>query len=177
MRKITVTTVSANAQGFITRDDSGKTQMQRYDKLYQAKSKRSHNSRVQATQETLHLNLIQRPMYRRLMYGLAEYSPAQLATMGKDSISRIVTDHERAKRVLHVMKAKRYMKAETKLLNTIFSHCNIREDKDCDWMDPLPKSVTLRSLGITTREVCEEFIHRKLLPKNFFEITEQTPVL
>jgi hypothetical protein len=37
----------------------------------------------------------------------------------------------------------------------------------------LPKSATLRSLGISTKEVIDEFIKRRLLPQNFFTITPE----
>ena len=176
MKKIAI--VCANAQGIISIDDSGRAQMQRYDKIYQSNGR---NNRVRKTvqrveTESLHLNIIQRQMYRRLMYGLKEYSPAQVAAMSPSALGRIVDDYKKAKRALHVMKAKKYFRIETKLINEIFRHCPIG-DKDYDWFDPLPKSVTLRSLGISTKEVVDEFIRRRLLPKNFYSLTEQSPVL
>lgn len=176
MKKIAI--VCANAQGIISIDDSGRAKMERYDKIYQSTGR---NSRVQKTAqrvetESLHLNIIQRQMYRRLMYGLKEYSPEQVAAMSPSALGRIVDDYKKAKRALHVLKAKKHFRIETKLINEIFRHCPIGE-KDYDWFDPLPKNVTLRSLGISTREVVDEFIRRRLLPKNFYSLNEQSPVL
>lgn len=178
MKKIAI--VCANAQGIITIDDNGRAQMQRYDKVYQS-NQGAMNNRIKKTAqrvetETLHLNMIQRQMYRRLMYGLKEYSPEQIAAMSPSALSRIVEDYKKSKRALHVMKAKKHFRLETKLLNEIFKHCPIG-DRDYDWFDPLPKEVTLRSLGISTKEVVDEFIKRKLLPKNFYSITNQSPAL
>jgi hypothetical protein len=61
-------------------------------------------------------------------------------------------------------------------MNAIFPSFNIGS-KDHDWLLELPKTVTLRSLGISTKEVIDEFIKRKLLPKNFHTITIQNVAL
>jgi hypothetical protein len=166
---------SANAHCCVIHYDNGKTSIQKYPYQHQQKS---HNKRVTDTEDGVHLNMVQRPMYRQLMYGLTEFTPEQIQAMSPKAIQTVVSRHERAKRALHVMKSKKYMGAETRLINAIFSNSvQIRFDKDCDWMEPLPKGVTLRSLKITTKQVIEEFITRKLLPDNFFSITLQTPVL
>lgn len=178
MKKIAI--VCANAQGIITIDDNGHAQMQRYDKIYQSKqdymSNRVKKTAQRVEAESIHLNMIQRQMYRRLMYGLKEYAPEQIAAMSPSSLTRIVDDYKKAKRALHVMKSKKHYRIETKLLNEIFKHCPIG-DKDHDWFDPLPKEVTLRSLGIGTKDVIDEFIKRKLLSRNFYELTPQSPSL
>jgi len=176
MKKIAI--VCANAQGIISIDDNGRAKMERYDKIFQSAGR---NNRVRKTAqrvetESLHLNIIQRQMFRRLMYGLKEYSPEQVAAFSPSALGRIVDDYKKAKRALHVLKAKKHFRIETKLINEIFRHCPIGE-KDFDWFDPLPKNVTLRSLGISTKEVVDEFIRRRLLPKNFYSLTEQSPVL
>ena len=110
------------------------------------------------------------------MYGLNEYIPEQLSALSPVSISRIVNDYNKANRALHVMKAKKLYKNETNLINSIFSHVNIGE-KDYDWLIELPKSATLKRLGITTREVINEFIKRRLLPRNFYNLSPETITL
>jgi hypothetical protein len=175
MKQRKFNSITANAQGTYAVDNNGKVTVERYDKTYQSKSnyKPKH---VQDTADKVHLNFVQRQMYRRLMYGLNEYSPEQIAALSPTSISRIVNDYNKASRALHVMKAKKLYKNETNLINSIFSHVNIGE-KDFDWLIELPKSATLKKLGITTREVINEFMKRKLLPKNFYEISPETVVL
>lgn len=166
--------ITATAQGVIAYDLNGNAQMQRYEKTYQAKSAQK-SPKVQATSvaiEKLHLNLIQRQMYRRLMYGLKEYAPEQVASMSPSIITKIVEDYKKAKRALHVLKAKTFYKNETNLIKAIFPHAHLGE-KDHDWFLEIPKDITLKKLGISTQEVIEEFIRRRLLPKDFFSLTLQ----
>lgn len=164
--------ITATAQGIIAVDTNGKVILQRYADTYQAKSeiKPQH---IAETADKIHLNLVQRQMYRRLMYGLKEYTPDMMAALSPVSISRIVTDYNKASRALHVLKAKKLYKNETNLVNSIFSHIHIGE-KDFDWLIELPKTATLKKLGITTKHVIDEFIKRKLLPKNFYYLSSET---
>jgi hypothetical protein len=174
MTKVTIANCNANC--YVLHSDMGDKKFYQYGKTtYQ--NQPSHNATAVDIEEGLHLNLIQRPMYRRLMYGMKEFSDAQKRAMSPQAIHRIEQDHLRATRFLHIMKAKRYMAAETKLINQIFGENSIRYDKDCDWMEPLPSGVTLRSLKFTTTDVINELIIRKLLPANFLSITPQTPML
>lgn len=172
MKKIS--SMTATAQGIVEFDNKGNAKLQRYDKSYHAKSahKPKHIAETAENIEKIYLNLIQRQMYRRLMYGLNEFAPEQIAIMSPSTLSKIVEDYKKAKQALHVMKAKKYFQAETKLINAIFPHVKVG-DNDFDWYMDLPKSATLRSLGITTKQVIEEFIKRKLLPSNFFTITPE----
>jgi hypothetical protein len=41
----------------------------------------------------------------------------------------------------------------------------------------LPKNATLKKLNISTRDVINEFIKRKLLPKNFYQLSPESIVL
>lgn len=166
--------ITATAQGLLTYDNNGKPQLERYTHKFQSKSdyKPKHIQQTSQDLEKIHLNMVQRQMFRRLMYGLKEYTPEQMATLSPSTISKIVEDYKKAKRALHIMKAKKYYYAETKLMNAIFPSMNLGS-KDHDWFLELPKNVTLRSLGISTKEVIDEFVKRKLLPKNFYNITIQ----
>lgn len=166
--------ITATAQGLLTFDKNGKPLLERYNQKFQSKSdyKPKHIVQTSTDLEKIHLNMVQRQMFRRLMYGLKEYTPEQMAVLSPSIITKIVEDYKKAKRALHIMKAKKYYYAETKLMSAIFPTFNLGE-KDHDWFLELPKNVTLRSLGISTKEVIEEFVKRKLLPKNFFNITIQ----
>ena len=48
-------------------------------------------------------------MYRRLMYGLDNYSNEERAVMSPVQITKIIKEHEKAKRYLHIMKAKKIL--------------------------------------------------------------------
>jgi urease gamma subunit len=165
--------ITATAQGYVAYDLNGQAVMFKYDKLVQNKNTRSN--RVKVTQEEIekiHLNMVQRSMYRRLMYGLKEYAPEQVASFSPSTLSKIVDDYKKAKQYLHILKSKKLFSPETMLMNALFPHAKIGE-KDFDWFLDLPKTATLRNLGITTRDVIDEFIRRKLLPKNFYELQTQ----
>jgi len=164
--------ITATAQGVVTYDKSGRANLQKYANTYQAKSAYK-NKRVQETAERVHLNLVQRQMYRRLMYGLKEYGPEQIAAMTPSVISQVVVDYQKASRILQVMKAKVYYKNETNIVRSIFPHARIGE-RDKDWQIELPKSATLKKLGIGTKQIIDEFIKRRLLPKNFLSISPET---
>jgi hypothetical protein len=111
-------------------------------------------------------------MYRRLMYGLKEYTPEQIASFSPSTLNRIVGDYKKAKQFLQIMKAKKLFHCETRIINAIC--LSDIGKKDYDWYLDLPKHITLRNLSISTKDVCEEFIRRKLLPKNYFDINQQT---
>lgn len=165
------TSITATSQGIVAIDKNGRMNLQKYADTYQSKSD-FKNKKVQETADRIHLNLIQRQMYRRLMYGLKEYSPAQIAAMTPSSISQVVNDYQKATKVLHVMKAKVYYRKETNLVKSIFPHARIGE-RDFDWLMALPKTATLKKLGISTKDIIDEFIKRKLLPKNFLTISSE----
>jgi hypothetical protein len=163
------TIITASSQGTIAHDKNGKLSLQKYADTYESKSGYK-NKNVQITADKLHLNLVQRQMYRRLMYGLTEYNQEQIAAMSPSTISQIVLDYQKAAKALQVMKAKIFYKTETNLIKSIFPHAKIGE-RDFDWFMELPKSATLNKLGITTVEIIDEFIKRRLLPKNFLSIS------
>ena len=136
-----------------------------------AESKSDYKSeRVQQTARNIHLNFLQRQMFRKLMYGLKEYTPDQISAMSPVAISKIVTDYHKATRSLHVLKAKKLYKRETDVVRALFPHAKIGE-KDFDWLIELPKTATLKKLGITTEHVIDEFIKKRLLPRNFYSLT------
>jgi hypothetical protein len=163
------TIITAAAQGLAVPDKDGKLVLQKYADKYQSKT-RQRSKHVQQTADGLYMNIVQRQMYRRLMYGLKEYTPEQIAAMSPASISQIVTDYQKASRALHVLKAKSFYKHETNLIKAIFPHAKIG-DKDFDWLMELPKNATLKKLGIDTLTIVNEFIRRRLLPKDFLTLS------
>lgn len=165
------TSITAKSQGFSNHDNKKKKNLPKYAESYQAKAEHK-NKNVQKTADNIHLNLVQRQMYRRLMYGLKEYSPEQISAMSYRSITQVVNDYQKASKVLHIMKAKVFYKHETNLIRSIFPHHKIG-DRDLDWLMELPRTATLKKLGISTKDVINEFIKRKLLPSDFFSITPE----
>lgn len=148
-----------------------------YDNSFQKRSENSRKNTVNDTVERLQLNIVQRQMYRQLMYGIYEYQGEQLLALTPEAITKIVLNYEKAKRLLHVMKAKKYYEAENKLIDAIIPKAKEISKKDYNWYLPLPKEATLKKLGITTKEIIDKFIEKHLLPKNFYELSEDIIVL
>lgn len=121
----------------------------------------------------LHLNTIQRSMYRRVMYGLGDFTPKQLQEMDKSIQTAIENDHKRAKTAIDQMKYELTFAPVDKLFNAIFPHAQIGS-KPYDFHVSLP---SLRELRIGTKEVCDTLIKAGLLPQNFFTITPDTLAL
>ena len=186
-RKDNSKVVSANRHGIVVKKN-GKSSFYKYEQwkpktgnqmfyqlkkegLLQHQQQNKRNADVEITVEKLELNNVQRQMYRRLMYGLNNYSQQERAEMPTNVLAKIIRDYQKAQKILHVMKAKVFYAAETKLFNAIFTNENQQvKDRDTDWMLPIPKEATLNKLGITPKMIVDEFIKRKLLPKNFYEL-------
>lgn len=122
--------------------------------------------------EKIYLNMVQRQMYRRLMYGMREYDKKQILAMSDKAIRRVESDYKKAKRAIHILKAKKCYHAETKLISVIFNRKDLGK-YDYDWYIDLPKHYTLRKLGIGTKDIIDDFIQRKLLPQNFYELSPE----
>lgn len=161
--------VTANSKGISYHDMPKGQRMVRYEGEPLAHKFNPNKKKVKHL-ETIHLNLIQRQMYRRLMYGLKEYNFEQIECMSKHAISKVEADYKSAKRAVHVLKAKSCFMAETKLVNAMFRRTDIGK-YDYDWYLDIPKSLTLRKLGISPQNIIDDFISRKLLPKNFYILT------
>jgi len=171
--------ITATAQGIVYHSDeeSPKSKLEIYDKSYQAKNDvlSSKQQKTKNTVDNLNMNLIQRQMYRRLMYGLKSYSPEQIASMSSASIKRVVDDYSETKRAIHIIKAKKCFQGETKLLNKIFNRDIGKYNSD--WYMDIPKYLTLRKLDISIKTVINELIRKRLLPKNFYELSSNTITL
>jgi hypothetical protein len=124
--------------------------------------------------ETFHLNLIQRQMYRRIMYGLKEFSPEQIAVMGPMVEKKIINDYTEGRKAIHVMKAKKLYGVETRLINAIFQHIGNIGKNDHEWLLEIDKKYTLTNLEIGVGEIIDEFIRRRLLPKSFHQLDVNT---
>lgn len=147
------TTVTANARGIIICGEN--RQFIPYPKQ-------------EAKPERFYLNESQRKAYRILMYGFDAIPPEELTKMSVLRKKNISYNFHQAKQIIHIMKARVFYNAETKLLKGLFKHVKLGDDKDylaCD----LPKEVTLSSLRISVKEICDEFINRGLLNQNFYE--------
>tara|TARA_Y100000389_G_C17425190_1_gene499152 strand:- start:261 stop:794 length:534 start_codon:yes stop_codon:yes gene_type:complete len=163
--------ITATAKGVIYHNNPRK--VVKYTVKLKQEDVRTKENRPQKVEiDKIFLNLIQRQMYRRLMYGMKEYDKKQILSMSTYTIKKIEEDFKKAKRAIHVLKAKKCFHAETKLISAIFNRKDIGK-YDHDWFVDIPKNYTLRKLGISTKDVIDDFIKRRLLPKDFYKITPE----
>ncbi len=172
MRKVkSIKIASSTSKGILYTSKNGKT-----FRKYRPPLKKSYTQVDFSTDNkdlyNVKLNMVQRGMYRRLLYGLKDYTKKEKESLSTYLKSKIDNEYKVASRVLHVLKAKKYYYAETLLLNAIFPLSDVGQ-KDYDWYLELPKSATLSKLKITTKEIIDEFIRKKLLPKNFYKLKDE----
>ena len=174
LSKTPVLAVSATPAGIsILGEDSRYSRFERYEQTLQARLANQRPAVRTHGQEagTLELNPIQRSMYRRLMYGLKEYSAEQIAAMSHAALERVQRDHKRCSQVLHRLKCDRYFGPYDKLLNALFQHIPKLGTKSTDYMVRLPGEATLNKLKISTEEVIACLIAAKLLPADFLSLS------
>jgi hypothetical protein len=169
--------VTATSTGVVYIYENGGSSFEPYDKknpeliLKTGKFKDTKLAEKKPKQrENFHLNLIQRQMYRRIMYGLKEYSPEQIAIMGPTVERKIIKDFGEGRKAIHVMKAKKLYSVETRLINAMFQHIGNIGKNDHEWMLEIDKKYTLTNLQIGVGEIVEEFIQKRLLPKTFHQL-------
>ena len=160
--------VTATKKGLIIH--SNPQQIVKYEVVSQTILTKENRPKIEV--EKIHLNLIQRQMYRRLMYGLNDFDDSQIKALSTQALNQIQEDYKKAKVAIHVLKAKKLCMAETKLINDIFNK-DIGKN-DFDWYIDIPKEYTLRKLNISTKEIINDFIKRALLPKDFYTLTPET---
>lgn len=114
----------------------------------------------------LELNVIQKSMYRRLMYGTKAFTPQEISTMTKAILFAIEKEHVRATDVLNKYKYEKHFGAYNKLLKVIFPHIELSYFKDGKFAD-VP---TMKELKITTEDIINLWIENKLLPSNFLSL-------
>ena len=116
------------------------------------------------------LNPVQRKLYRTVMYGFRELTEDEFRKLTPQEKSRISANFRKGKRVLHVMKCKKFYNAENKLLNGIFAHIKIGSSESEYTNIELPRTATLNKLGINTKDIIDEFIKSNVLPQSFYSL-------
>lgn len=152
-------TITATKSGVsINYEDTGKSSFIKYKDIQSSVSDNNH--------KYLELNVIQKSMFRRLMYGIKAYTPQEVASMDKALIFTIEKEHVRATEVVNKFKYEKHYAAYNKLLSVIFPHVELSYFKDGKYAD-MP---TLKDLKITTEDIIRLWIENKLLPSNFLSL-------
>lgn len=131
---------------------------------------------IKKSEEYPFLNPIQRNMYRRLMYGLDYYQDYEKRNMSNRTLRSIERDAKKAAFILQRAKVQKLFTYEDMLLNAIFPHAKIGTKPEDYSSVRIPREFTLARLGLTPRKIIDLFISDKLLPDNFFSISESQPL-
>lgn len=166
--------ITAHHKGLVFYKDDKSTDYTNYDKVNLAESFQKPKKQINNNDFDIELNFVQNQLYKRLLYGLYELSPEQLSTLPLRDINTINLNCKKARKIIHIMKCKKYYYAENLLFSKIFPELNIGK-YDKDWLIlTVPSNVTLKSLNIKIKDIIEQFIEHKLLPKNFNEFNSET---
>ncbi len=115
------------------------------------------------------MNGIQYGLYQQLMLGPKAYSVNEFESMPESTKFAIRNKHLRATEVLNKMKYEKSFGYINKLFAVIFPDIKLDYYKDGKYAE-MP---TLRELGIKTVDIIDAWIENKLLPLDFYDLSEQ----
>lgn len=115
------------------------------------------------------MNTIQFGLYQQLMQGMSMYTPQEIDAMSESAKFTIRNKHTRATDVLNKLKYEKAYGYINKLFSVIFPDVKLDYYKDGRFAD-MP---TLRELKISTVDIIDAWINEKLLPLDFYNLTEQ----
>jgi len=113
-------------------------------------------------------------LYKRALFGLSMYEPAELELMHWDKKRRISKVHKHAQGILNIWKQQMINKITNEFLDKIFKNSNIIKDitgKYGNYTDPAYIStVDFKSIGITKGHIIDKLIIEGVLPYDFYEL-------
>lgn len=122
-------------------------------------------------------NSYQNFLYKRALFGLAVYTQEELSKMHTDKKKRIEKVHSRAQTILNIWKQELCNQWTIKLLENLFWHSKLVKDfneKFGDELDPSYISkMDFKSLGVNKMGIINKLIQEKILPNNFYQLTER----
>lgn len=131
----------------------------------------------------LPMNPVQYNLYRLLRKGLNFFTPEDVQLLSEDDRKRVDDNHKQAEYVIQRLKYDKYYGPYDALLNNmtiIHSDGSVHKlSNDAKLgihksdVNQVPRTATLKKLGITTEQICQAFITAGLLPANFFTINPE----
>lgn len=139
-------------------------------------NKKKEENGEEMVYEEDHFNAFQNFLYRRALFGLSIYSKHELKEMHKGSMKRIDLLHKRTQLTLNLWKQDLINSATTEFFTKLFPDCEFVEVlRQPSKPDPYYKNgLSFRDLGITKEMIVAKLIKKKLLPKQFYDITQES---
>jgi hypothetical protein len=134
------------------------------------------NNRGYVEYERDEFNAYQNFLYKRALFGLTVYSSEELNAMHWDKKKRILKVHTRTQKVLNLWK----QELSSKFVNTLFQQIFWKSQFVKDMVDTYGEDVDpeitckmeFKEMGIQKKQIVEKLIQEKILPINFYELTE-----
>lgn len=121
-------------------------------------------------------NSYQNFLYKRALFGLSVYTQEELEKMHSDKKKRVEKVHSRAQSVLNLWKQELAGQWTIKLLSSIFWHSELVKEfgeKFGNETDPgYISKMDFKSLGVSKVDIINKLIQEKILPNNFYQLTE-----
>lgn len=121
-------------------------------------------------------NSYQNFLYKRALFGLAVYQQDELEKMHWDKKRRIQKVHERAQSVLNLWKQQISTNMVGGLLSSMFHHSSfikeLNEKFASEQDEQYISMIDFKSLGVSKQHIVSKLIDEKILPKNFYQLTD-----
>jgi len=120
-------------------------------------------------------NSYQNFLYKRALFGLSVYQKDELEKMHWDKKRRIEKVHQRAQNVLNLWKQELSGTLIGGLLSSIFHHSTFIKELNEKFVSEKDEQylsvIDFKSLGISKQQIVTKLIEEKILPKNFYQLT------
>ncbi len=122
-------------------------------------------------------NSYQNFLYKRALFGMSVYTEEEKAKMHTDKIKRISKVHERAQQILNIWKQELTHHYTAEIMLKLFHHSRIVKDyteKFAGVTDPdYISTMEFKTLGITKDDIIQKLIEERILPFNFFKLSDK----
>lgn len=169
-------TISANSNGIvISYGDANKHQFMRYETPSHIKKIQLEGTvKYQKIEQPFRLNLKQKDLYNKLIYGFKAYTTQEVVSMSKAKKLSVTINYTKAQRILKHWKQDLSFSLVDKLLTTIFPKSSVAKAivNTKGYLNDISKedSISLEDFGINKQQIIGKFIEAGLLPKNFYEL-------
>lgn len=115
------------------------------------------------------LSDVQNELYKRVMFGLSIYEPAQLYEMNSAKKNKIVRKHKEAQEVINKWKQELTNQWTNNFLKKMFPKSKLVSDmcEDNSTSNSFMNTLSFKELNITKENIINKLIETNILPYNF----------
>jgi hypothetical protein len=115
------------------------------------------------------LSPMQNELYKKVMFGLSIYEPAQLYEMNSAKKNKIVRKHKEAQETLNIWKQELTNQWTNVFLKNLFPKSKLVDDmvNDNSTSKSFMNTISFKELHITKQDIINKLIQTNILPYNF----------